>query len=146
MAARDPSHPNEMAVEMVNRLKGIDLTGGGSTPGPSLSPDEATLTTGNASKLKAVLGATASPAGTSLLEAYSRWRASQVAAVPIAKAAEAGHDVEARAFRKSAKRLARHLREGMSPATAVTAAHFHYRKHGGKSGQTVWARKIAQGG
>jgi hypothetical protein len=139
MAARDPSHPNETTHPVADRLRGVSIAGAGST----ISDDE--LTTGNASKVKAILGATASPAGTNLLEAFSRWKASQAAAAPLAKAAEAAHDVEARAIRKSAKRLAKHLSEGMSPAMAVTHAHSHYRKHGGRSGQAVWARKISQG-
>lgn len=146
MAARDPDHPNQAAAEAVRRLKGIDLTGGGSTAGRSLSPDEATLTTGRASTAKAVAGATASPPGTALLQAYARWRESQAGAVSLTKASDAHADVEAKAMKKSAKRLAKHLREGMAPSVACVRAHEHYRKHGGRSGLPVWAKRIAAGG
>ena len=139
MAASDPSHPNESAQEQVRRLRGVSLAGAGST----IADDE--LTTGRASKAKAILGATASAPGTSLLAGYENWKRSQAAAIPLAKAADSGAEVEAKALRKSRKRLRKHLLEGASPARASVLAHARYKAKGGRSGIDVWSRKVMEG-
>jgi len=142
----DPTHPDQNAQELVRRLKGIDLTGGAGTAGTSLSPDEATLTVGRASKTKAVAGALASPPGSSLLSAWTAWKASQAPAVEVAKAADAQADIEHAAMKKSARRLAKHLSEGVSAPVACSLAHQHYKAKGGKSTFAVWAQRISTGG
>lgn len=84
---------------------------------------------------------TAGVPGGSLIEAYVRWRDAQAM-----KAAEPGpDDIEAKAMKKSRKRLHKHIREGVSPAVAVVRGHQRYKELGGKSTLAVWARKIAQG-
>ena len=103
------------------------------------------MTTGRASLAKAVAGATAAPPGTTLLEAYRKWQASQAAAGTLGKVADQAAELEAKALKKSRKRLAKHLREGMAPTVACDRAHEHYRLNGGKSGFTVWARRVAEG-
>lgn len=82
---------------------------------------------------------------TSLLDAYTRWRASQAAAAPLGKAVDSAAEVEAKALKKSRKRLKKHLLEGISPARASVLAHEKYKAKGGKSGINVWSRKVAEG-
>ena len=138
MAAPDPGHPDYPSRV---RMTPTSLAGAGTTA----SDDP--LTTGRASRAKAVLGASASPPGSSLLDAYAKWKASsQDAAQALGKKADMAADTESVALRKSAKRLAKHLREGVSPARAAVLAHAHYRKHGGRSGVDVWSRRVAEGG
>ena len=81
---------------------------------------------------------------TSLLDAYTRWRASQAAVVAKASAKPAEDD-EAKALRKSRKRLRKLTAEGISPARAAVLAHVHYRNKGGRSGISVWSKKVAEG-
>jgi hypothetical protein len=107
--------------------------------------DNDEMTVGNASLAKAVVGASSSPPGTSLLEAYERWKASQAAAPKLGKAADAAADLEARALKKSRKHLGKLLRNGMAPPVACDKAHQRYRLDGGKSGYSVWARRVAGG-
>ncbi|MCU1490708.1 MAG: hypothetical protein JWM85_2113 [Acidimicrobiaceae bacterium] len=140
-----PDNPNFPGVVP---LAPVDLSGGAST-----TADQ--MTTGGASVAKAIrgsLGAPGSQSHTSLLDAYSSWREREAAASEATKAksdtrtpAEVEASLDARAMRKSARRLAKHLREGASPAVAGVRAHEHYKKHGGKSSHAVWARKIARG-
>lgn len=77
-----------------------------------------------------------------LFAALQRYRATTAAEVTKAAPTE---DVEAKALRKSRKRLHKHLGEGVSPARAAVLAHLHYRKHHGKSGIDVWSKKVAEG-
>ena len=107
--------------------------------------DNDEMTVGNASLAKAVIGASSSPPGTSLLEAYERWKASQAAAPRLGKAADGAADLEKHALRKSRKRLGKYLRDGMAAPVACDKAHARYRLEGGKSGFSVWARKVAGG-
>ena len=107
--------------------------------------DSDEMTTGRASLAKALVGASASPPGTSLLEAYERWKSSQAAAPRLGKAADAAADLEKRAIRKSRKRLGKLLQQGMAPSVACDKAHQRYRLDGGKSGYSVWARRVAGG-
>ena len=107
--------------------------------------DSDEMTTGRASLAKALVGATASPPGTSLLEAYEKWRAAQAAAPRLGKVADAAADLEARALKKSRKHLGKLLRNGMAPPVACDKAHQRYRLDGGKSGYSVWARRVAGG-
>ena len=107
--------------------------------------DNDAMTTGRASLAKALVGPTASPPGASLLEAYERWKSSQAAAPKLGKAADAAADLEKRALKKSRKHLGKLLRDGMAAPVACDKAHARYRLEGGKSGFSVWARKVAGG-
>ena len=103
------------------------------------------MTTGRASLAKAVAGATATPPGSPLLAAYEKWKAAQGTAPQLGKAADAAADLEARALRKSRKRLRKHLLEGVSPARAAVLAHTRYKLLGGRSGIEVWSKKVQDG-
>jgi hypothetical protein len=123
-----PRIPSEDAEALTrSMLVGVDLSGGTSTAAND------PLSTGSASK-------TTTPP---LLEAYQKWRQRQAAVVEKAGTAQLPADAELRALRKSAKRLGKHVREGVSGPQAAVLAHQHYKKHGGKSGIEVWSRKIA---
>lgn len=113
-------------------VHGVDLTGDASTIG--------NLTTDEASKAKALAGGFGG--GSTLIEAYERWKARQE---ELAKAAPAAEDTEQRALRKSAKHLGKSLLEGMAAPAACAKAHGHYKKHGGRSTYPVWARKVSGG-
>lgn len=91
---------------------------------------------------KLALGEKSGVAQPNLLDALRRLREVQSVAKATPKPAE---DVEAKALRKSRKRLRRHFAEGTSPARAVVLSHAKYRSAGGKSGIDVWSRKMAEG-
>lgn len=103
------------------------------------------LTTGRASAAKAILGATAASPGTSLLAAWEKYKKAQAGAQRLGKAGDAAADLEKRALKKSTKKLAKALRGGVAPSVACDRAHTHYRLLGGKSGHSVWARRVAGG-
>lgn len=125
-------YPTQDAEARARGLIGVNIAGEASTIGR-----DAGQTLGKASRAKAVTSALGDSAPT-LLQQYARWRAAQ-----DAQTRKAAEDPEARAMRKSKKRLRRCLAEGMSPTAATVQAHAHYRKHGGRSALPVWARKVA---
>jgi hypothetical protein len=125
VARPEGEHTNSEA--WLGRLVGVDGSGGAST------------VNNRDNTAKAVLAGFTNGLGSgppNLLEAYAKWKSAQKAAPS---------DPEAVAMRKSRKRLAKALREGVAPAAAVVAAHARYKKHGGRSSLPVWARRVAQG-
>lgn len=139
---------NPVAPRFVT-LMGVDLTGDASRVTNSPFPEDG-MTVGQVSKAKAVFNAIGAGNTTTrtLVEAVESWRERGAAAEQLEKARAAAitpEEVEAKATRKGAKRFAKHVREGVSPAVAVVKGHAHYKKHGGKSSLPVWAKKISQG-
>lgn len=133
MASRQ-HYPTQDAKQRAHRLTGVSLAPTASTIGR-----DAGMTLGKASRAKAVATATG-PGAPTLVDAYVKWRATQEA-----QARKAAEDPEARAVRKSRKKLGKNLRNGMAPSAAVVAAHQHYRKNGGRSSLAVWSRKVSLG-
>ena len=105
---------------------------------------EEPLTVGRASLAKAVVGATSSPPGTSLLAAWEKYKRSQEGAAKLGKAADAAADLEQRALKKSRARLEKALRQGTAPPLACDIAHRQYRLEGGKARFSDWAIKVAE--
>lgn len=81
----------------------------------------------------------------SLMEAYERWQAAQAAKAsdPLAKAADATPaDVEALAWEKSRRRVAKRLRKGKGAAEALAAGFKRYKRLGGRMTLTTWHKKV----
>ena len=102
------------------------------------------MTTGRASLAKAALGATSSPPGTSLLEAYAKWQRSQEGAAKLGRAADASADLEQRALRRSRASLEKALGKGVAASVACDVAHRQYRLARGKARFSDWAVKVAE--
>lgn len=106
--------------------------------------------------------------GSSLLEAYRRWKmlqasppgsteAERTMTYGIAKAAAEGTarqmavlaqagDIETTAHRKGVARVAKAVDAGASPTAALAAGYRRYRKHGGSASLRMWQRRVANGG
>ena len=108
-----------------------------------------------------------SPTSTNLLAAYGRWKALQdqptghtpgeramtrrvakvgadVTARQVAAVAKAGQ-IEAKAFRKSVKKVAQASTGGADPTAAILHGYKAYRKRGGSASLEAWRRRVANG-
>jgi hypothetical protein len=82
----------------------------------------------------------------SLIETYARWREQQEARAandPFAKARDtSANELEADAWHRSRKRVAKRLARGKSPTAALVAGFRRYHKLGGRMSLAAWHKKM----
>lgn len=142
-ASPDVSHRYRTPVDaaaIVRRLVAIDGAGWGTTAATPLPTRRR-----DASKAKSAAMLSAVPAGEGgLVAAYAAYKERERAVEALKAGHDAAFDREARALRKSRKRVLKKVRQGRSAERALDCGFFKYLREGGaRFDYPGWAEKVA---